>query len=97
LRETDTICRLGGNEFIVLLPRLRQPRENAVDVAQKILHSLDEPFLIKGNQIYVKTSIGIALYPDNGEKAEVLVKSANQAMYTAKKEGPDNYQWARPQ
>ncbi|MDP2945226.1 MAG: sensor domain-containing diguanylate cyclase, partial [Atribacterota bacterium] len=94
LREADTICRLGGDEFIILLPRLRQPRENAVDVARKIFHSLDEPFLIKDNQIEVNTSIGIALYPDDGEKEEVLIKNADKAMYKAKKEGPNNYHWA---
>jgi diguanylate cyclase (GGDEF)-like protein/PAS domain S-box-containing protein len=94
LREADTICRLGGDEFIILLPRLRQPRENAVDVARKILHSLGESFLIKDNQIYVNISIGIALYPDDGEKEEVLIKNADKAMYTAKKEGPNNYHWA---
>src|SRR4030042_2800123 len=94
LREADTICRLGGDEFIILLPRLKQPRENAVDVARKILHSLGEPFLIKDNQIYVNTSIGIALYPDDGKKEEVLIKSADKAMYMAKKEGPNSYHWA---
>ncbi len=97
LRKTDTICRLGGDEFIILLPRLRQPRENAIDVALKILNSLNEPFLIKDNQIYVNTSIGIALYPDDGEEGEILIKSADKAMYLAKKEGPNNYHWARPQ
>ena len=94
LREADTICRLGGDEFIILLPRLTQPRENSVDVARKILHSLGEPFLIKDNQIYVNTSIGIALYPDDGKKEEVLIKSADKAMYMAKKEGLNNYHWA---
>ncbi|MBE3126710.1 MAG: diguanylate cyclase [Candidatus Atribacteria bacterium] len=94
LREADTICRLGGDEFIILLPRLKQPRENAEDVARKILHSLGEPFLIKDNQIYVNTSIGIALYPDDGEEEEVLIKSADKAMYTAKKVGLNNYHWA---
>jgi len=94
LREADTICRLGGDEFIILLPRLRQPRENAVEVARKILLSLGDPFLIKDNQIYVNTSIGIALYPDDGKEEEVLIKSADKAMYTAKKEGPNNYHWA---
>ena len=94
LREADTICRLGGDEFIILLPRLKQPRENAEDVARKILHSLGESFLIKDNQIYVKTSIGIALYPDDGEKEEDLIKSADNAMYTAKKEGTNNFHWA---
>ncbi len=94
LRKTDTICRLGGDEFIILLPRLAQPRENTVDVVRKIFSSLSEPFLIGDNQIYVNTSIGIALYPDDGEKEEVLIKSADKAMYLAKKEGPNSYHWA---
>jgi len=94
LRKTDTICRLGGDEFIILLPRLAQSRENTVDVALKILNSFNEPFLIKDNKIYVNTSIGIAFYPDDGEKEEDLIKSADKAMYEAKKEGPNNYHWA---
>jgi len=94
LRKTDTICRLGGDEFIILLPRLAQPRENTVDVALKMLNSLNEPFLIKDNKIYVNTSIGIALYPDDGEEGEILIKSADKAMYEAKKEGTNNYHWA---
>ncbi|MEA3454789.1 MAG: sensor domain-containing diguanylate cyclase, partial [Candidatus Caldatribacteriota bacterium] len=94
LRKTDTICRLGGDEFIILLPRLTQPRENTVDVARKILNSLNEPFLFKVNKICITTSIGIALYPDDGEEEEVLIKSADKAMYLAKKEGPNNYHWA---
>lgn len=96
-RETDTICRLGGDEFIILLPRLRQPRENTIDVARKILGSLYEPFLIRDNQIYITTSIGIALYPDDGEEEEVLIKSADKAMYMVKKEGRNDYRWAGSQ
>ena len=94
LRKTDTTCRLGGDEFIILLPRLTQPRENTVDVVQKIFSSLREPFLIGENQIYINTSIGIALYPDDGDEEEVLIKSADKAMYLAKEEGPNNYHWA---
>ncbi|HCL91013.1 MAG TPA: diguanylate cyclase, partial [Candidatus Atribacteria bacterium] len=94
LRKTDTICRLGGDEFIILLPRLAQPRENTVDVARKIFSSLKEPFLFGDNKIYINTSIGIALYPDDGEEGEILIKSADKAMYLAKKEGPNNYHWA---
>ena len=97
LRKSDTICRLGGDEFIILLPRLTQPRENAVDVALKILNSLNEPFLIKDNKIHITTSIGIALYPDDGEKEKALIKTADKAMYVAKKEGINNYHWAGPQ
>jgi len=94
LRKTDTICRLGGDEFIILLPRLAQPRENTVDVARKIFSSLKEPFLFGDNKIYINTSIGIALYPDDGKEGEILIKSADKAMYLAKKEGPNNYHWA---
>jgi diguanylate cyclase (GGDEF)-like protein len=94
LRESDTICRLGGGEFIILLPRLKQPKENTIDIVRKIFNSLHEPFLIKDNQINVSTSIGMALYPDNGKEKEVLIKSADKAMYIAKKEGPNNYEWA---
>lgn len=93
LRKTDTICRLGGDEFIILLPRLVQPRENTVDVVRKIFNSLGEPFLIGENQIYVSTSIGMALFPDDGEKEDDLIKSADKAMYMAKKEGLNNYRW----
>ena len=94
LRKTDTICRLGGDEFIILLPRLAQPRENTVDVTRKIFSSLSEPFPIKSNQINITTSIGIALYPDDGEEGEILIKIADKAKYLAKKEGPNNYHWA---
>lgn len=94
LRKTDTICRLGGDEFTILLPRLAQPRENTLDVIRKIFSSLGESFLIGGNQIHITTSIGIALYPDDGEEGEILIKSADKAMYKAKKEGPNNYHWA---
>jgi len=59
-----------------------------------IFSSLREPFLIGENQIYINTSIGIALYPDDGDEEEVLIKSADKAMYLAKKEGPNNYHWA---
>ncbi len=94
LRETDTICRLGGDEFIILLPRLKHPKENTEDVVQKIFSSFNEPLLLKNNSININTSIGIALYPDNGEGEEVLIKQADKAMYMAKKKGPNNYCWA---
>jgi len=94
LRESDTICRLGGNEFIILLPRLKHPRENTEDVIQKIFSTFSEPFKIKNNSVNIHLSIGIALYPDDGEREEVLIKSADKAMYMAKKEGLNSYHWA---
>ncbi|MEA1940322.1 MAG: diguanylate cyclase [Candidatus Caldatribacteriota bacterium] len=94
LRETDTICRLGGDEFIILLARLSQPKENVEDIVQKIFKSLCEPFSIDNNKIYINISIGIALYPDDGEEGENLIKSADKAMYIVKKEGRNNFRWA---
>jgi len=94
LREADTVCRLGGDEFIILLPRLKNPRENTEDVVQKIFSTFSEPFKIKNNQVNIHLSIGIALYPDNGEEVEVLIKEADNAMYLAKKKGSNNYCWA---
>ena len=94
LRGSDTICRLGGDEFIILLPRLKHPRENTEDVVQKIFSVFSEPFKIKNNSVNIHLSIGIALYPDDGEWEEVLIKSADKAMYMAKKEGLNSYHWA---
>jgi len=94
LRKSDTICRLGGDEFIILLPRLKHPRESTEDVVQKIFSALSKPFEIKNNSIDVHLSIGIALYPDDGEKEEILIRSADKAMYIAKKEGLNSYHWA---
>jgi len=94
LRESDTVCRLGGDEFIILLPRLKHPRENTEDVVQKIFSTFHEPFMIKNNPVNIHLSIGVTLYPDNGEEEEVLIKEADKAMYLAKKKGLDNYCWA---
>jgi len=94
LRESDSICRLGGDEFIILLPRLKNSRENTEDVVRKIFSVFSEPIKIKNNSLNIHLSIGIALFPDDGEREEVLMKSADKAMYIAKKEGPDNYKWA---
>ena len=94
LRESDTICRLGGDEFIILLPRLKHPRENTEDVIQKIFSAFSEPFKVINDSVNIHLSIGIALYPDDGEREEILIKSADKAMYIAKKEGLNSYHWA---
>jgi len=93
LRETDTICRLGGDEFIILLARLTRPEVNIVDIIQKILITLDKPFTIENHQISVSVSIGISLYPDNGQTGEELIKNADKAMYRAKKDSINHYCW----
>ena len=93
LRETDTVCRVGGDEFIILLPRLKNPKENTEDVVQKIFSVFSEPFKLINNLVNIHLSIGIVLYPDNGEEVEVLIKEADSAMYLAKKKGSNNYCW----
>ena len=91
LRESDTVARLGGDEFTLLLPSLVVAEDAAV-VAQKILDAVRYPFHVEGRELFVTTSIGISLYPDDGLDAETLIKSADTAMYQAKEQGRDNYQ-----
>lgn len=95
VREDDTVARLGGDEFTVLLPEILQA-ENAVKVARKILQAVREPVHIDVHELYISTSIGIALYPSDGEDAESLLKNADTAMYRAKENGKNNYQLYTP-
>ncbi len=92
LREGDTLARIGGDEFMLLLPHVRS-RDNAAFIAQKILASLQQPFLIDSHEIYSGMSIGIALYPDDGDNLETLVKHADLAMYHAKDNGRNDYRF----
>lgn len=89
LREEDTVSRLGGDEFIFLLPGVDAHRVS--HVAQKLLDTIAEPYRIKQYDLNVTGSIGIALYPDDGTDLETLFKRADSAMYRAKQEGRNNY------
>jgi diguanylate cyclase (GGDEF)-like protein len=89
------IARLGGDEFTVLLSKLAQP-EDAGDVARRILRAIPEPVVLEGHSISLSASIGIAIYPVDGEDVETLVKHADAAMYSAKALGRDNYQFFSP-
>ena len=89
--ETD-LARLGGDEFTVLIPQLQQ-LESSVKVAQRILEMMRRPFDLEGREIVLTTSIGIAIYPDDGEYAPTLLKHADTAMYHAKDLGRDNCQF----
>ncbi len=91
LRKSDTVARMGGDEFTLLLPEIAQA-EDATQVAPKILEAFREPFEFNGHELHITTSIGIALYPDDGEDADTLMKNADIAMYRAKEQGRDNYQ-----
>jgi len=83
IRDTDTIARLGGDEFSVLLPTAG--REMAGELALALCQSIAKPFEIEGNQIHVETSIGIAIFPDDGNDGETLMRHADVAMYNAKR------------
>ena len=86
LRETDTLCRLGGDEFLVVLPEIEQP-QYAMHVARKLLAVLGQPYLLAGHALTVTGSAGIALWPDDGQTASELLRKADAAMYRAKEEG----------
>ncbi len=90
LREGDTIARMGGDEFTVLLGDLRTA-DDAAKTAQKLLDTVVLPVHIEGHELYVTTSIGIALYPNDGDTAEALLKNADTAMYRAKDAGRNSY------
>ncbi len=95
LREGDTIARMGGDEFTVLLMDMTKA-DDAATIAQKLLETVAEPVRIEGQELYVTTSIGIALYPTDGETAEALLQSADGAMYRAKESGRNSYQLCTP-
>ncbi|BCJ86013.1 hypothetical protein skT53_09980 [Effusibacillus dendaii] len=90
VRKKDTIARIGGDEFTLLLPEIAEVQD-AIKVAQKILEILEQPFMIKGHTFQITTSIGIALYPDNGADIDTLLKRADISMYRAKEQGKNNY------
>jgi diguanylate cyclase (GGDEF)-like protein len=86
VREADTVARLGGDEFVIVLSDIIQP-QNAGQIAQKIIDSLSGVYLLRGYELHVTPSIGISIYPEDGEDAQSLMKNADTAMYTAKQVG----------
>ena len=91
VRDGDTVARVGGDEFTLVLQDLARPQEAAI-VAEKVLRTIAEPMSIQGHRLYVTTSIGITVFPDDGLDAETLLKNADAAMYRAKAEGKNTYQ-----
>jgi len=96
LRDTDTIARLGGDEFIVLLEACNS-RANAEEVANRLLHELQQPFVVEDTPVYAGASIGIALYPEAGGSFDELLKAADTAMYSAKSSGRMTYRFFEEQ
>jgi diguanylate cyclase (GGDEF)-like protein len=91
-RQSDTISRQGGDEFVVLLSHIKRAEDAAI-TAQKILAALTAPHLIGELKLQVSVSIGISVYPNDGRDAETLIKNADSAMYHAKENGRNNYKF----
>ncbi|WP_331346596.1 EAL domain-containing protein [Cellvibrio sp. UBA7661] len=95
VRTDDTVARLGGDEFVVLLPRVRDER-SLVEVAIKVREELLKPYTLEDMPLHLSPSIGIAVYPEDGEDPNTLIKNADAAMYLAKEKGRNNYQFYTP-
>lgn len=89
VRESDTVARIGGDEFVVLLPEIDEVRD-ALTVADKIIHTIGLPYALSGQQQHISTSVGIAIYPEHGLDEEALIRHADIAMYYAK-QGSDGH------
>ena len=92
LREGDTLARIGGDEFTLLLPEIHNKKDSEL-IAQKIIKKLKKPFNIDGHEFYISTSIGIAQYPEDGINMDTLIKHADIAMYHVKGNGKDGFQF----
>jgi len=92
IRSGDTACRFGGDEFGAIVSELSKPGDAGL-VAQKVLDSLSLPFHVDGQETYVTASIGITLFPDDGDNPEALIMNADTAMYRAKEQGRNTYQF----
>ncbi len=95
VRTTDTVCRQGGDEFVILLAEIGQPQD-AAHVAETLRAALDMPHLIDGHELHISLSIGISLFPDDGADVDTLMQNADTAMYHAKASGRNNYQFFKP-
>ncbi|MDB5806741.1 MAG: hypothetical protein JWN73_4063 [Betaproteobacteria bacterium] len=90
LRESDTLARLGGDEFIIMLPNIRGP-EDAGLVANKIVEDMVKPFTLEGREMPLSSSLGIAMFPQDGEDSETLMRHSDLAMYDVKAKGKNGF------
>jgi diguanylate cyclase (GGDEF)-like protein/PAS domain S-box-containing protein len=95
VRSSDTVSRYGGDEFVAVLSELEHAEDAAVG-ARKIIAALAPPQHLLGHELHVTASIGISVYPDDGESAETLLRSADMALYEAKNQGKDCYKFFKP-
>lgn len=92
IRKSDTAARMGGDEFLVILPDVGSAT-NAAHLAQKFNSLLASPFLLSGHKLYISASIGITIFPNDGSDTDVLVRNADTAMYHAKAQGKNNFKF----
>lgn len=92
VRGEDTVARQGGDEFIILLSNITNP-EDAGLIAQKVLDSMVQPFVINGKELHISASVGITIYPDDGKDMDTLLKNSDIAMYHTKESGRNNYHY----
>ncbi|MBF0564624.1 MAG: EAL domain-containing protein [Nitrospirae bacterium] len=92
VRESDTVAHVGGDEFVVILPVISKARAASL-VSQKIIEALAKPFYLDGHECFVGASIGISIYPTDGDDVDTLLKNSDIAMYQAKDQGRNNYQF----
>ena len=92
VRNTDMVCRQGGDEFVILLTEIEQPQD-AAHIAEKLLAVFATPHHIDGQELHVTVSIGISVFPDDGGNVETMIQNADTAMFHAKASGRNNYQF----
>ena len=96
IRASDTVARLGGDEFLIILPDLNAAAQASI-VANRILEDFSAPFMLSEREIYITTSIGITVFPNDGEDPHVLLKNADSAMYQAKEESRNTFRFFLPE
>jgi len=89
VRTSDTVARMGGDEFLLLMPELHMT-EDAIKIIDKIAVAFKEPFIIEGSRLNMSASMGLAIYPDDGEDMEALMRKSDAAMYNIKRHGPSD-------
>jgi diguanylate cyclase (GGDEF)-like protein/PAS domain S-box-containing protein len=95
LRDADTIGRMAGDEYAVILEKVTHP-EDTLEIAEKVIKAISEPFFFEGNKVIITASLGISIFPEDGKDVEGLLKKADEAMYVVKARGKNGYQRANP-